>query len=252
MNETLTYIESYFDNSLAGEERIQFEQRINSDATFAGEVAFYLQARQVLRQELLQQKNESWKQTEQAVANKTEAPVVKMKPPSFVRRAIAIAAGVVLTAGISIALILNSSNDLQRLADEMIKEDMAQIGGEMGNTENNTNIRAIEAFNTADYTIASKIFDSLQAVQPNNLEALEYSGNTALLLENYDTAISRFHKLATHTELHSNPGKMYEALAIIKSKRDGYKDQARALLNEVVNKKLEGWMKANELLQKLK
>ena len=113
MNETLNYIESYFENGLTAEERKQFEQRISADATFAGEVAFYIQARQVLRQQLLEQKERSWKGFSAAEATlmpvmeaveknrkdipflaTTSAPVVPIKKATLVKRWLAVAAGI--------------------------------------------------------------------------------------------------------------------------------------------------------------
>lgn len=278
MNETLNYIESYFENGLTAAERTLFERRITDDAAFAGEVAFYLQARQVLRQELVQQKEKSWKAvsaeentgkdskvipissmqmpsqkpSQQRAETPGEKLVVPMKRPSLVRRITAVAAAVVIMGGVSISLIFNSTNSLQRQAGEMVKEEMAQIGGEMGDTEANAMVRGIEAYNTADYTTAATIFDSLHAASPDNLELLEYSGQAALQLNHYDTAISRFKQLATHTEIRNNPGTLYEALAVIQRKQEGYKEEARRLLNIVVQEKQKGWPDAAKLLKIMK
>ena len=58
---TMEYIESYFQQTLNSEERAAFEARCERDEEFAKDVAFYITARQAIREELLGQKVNEWK-----------------------------------------------------------------------------------------------------------------------------------------------------------------------------------------------
>ena len=73
---TIEYIESYFQQTLSSEDRVAFEARCEKDEAFAKDVAFYITARQALREELLGQKVAEWK-NEDAVQEET-APVISM------------------------------------------------------------------------------------------------------------------------------------------------------------------------------
>jgi anti-sigma factor RsiW len=56
------YIEAYFSGALSPEERKEFEKRIEMDKNFAEEVAFYLSAKQVLKEELIKEKKDWFRQ----------------------------------------------------------------------------------------------------------------------------------------------------------------------------------------------
>src|SRR6266542_1517719 len=62
MENYLEYIDAYFNQQLGPEEARQFEQRISEDSNFAGEVAFYLSAKQALREQVVLEKKEWFKE----------------------------------------------------------------------------------------------------------------------------------------------------------------------------------------------
>ncbi len=70
---TIEYIESYFQQTLSDEEKAAFEARCGTDEMFAKEVAFYITTRQLLREELLVQKQKQWKEQD---LEEEETPVV--------------------------------------------------------------------------------------------------------------------------------------------------------------------------------
>ena len=60
MHDNFDYIETYFTGRCTEAEKQQFEDRIVLDQNFAEEVAFYIQSRQILKEELLKQKKSQW------------------------------------------------------------------------------------------------------------------------------------------------------------------------------------------------
>src|SRR4051812_3890875 len=56
MQDTWEYIESYFTQALSSDERKNFEKRVEQDASFAKEVAFYITARSAAREVLMEEK----------------------------------------------------------------------------------------------------------------------------------------------------------------------------------------------------
>ncbi len=249
MNETLDYIESYFENGLTAEERMRFEQRISTDTSFANEVAFYIQARQALRNELVQDKEKSW-QSVPAVAPKL-APVIPIKKPSPLRRWMAVAAGVVVVLGISIAFLLSNTNSAVQLAKSYSDSAFEQLSLTMDASRDSLQ-QGIAAYNAGKWDEAEKLFDGIYTAHPDTLEALRLSGIVSFKKKNYDKAISRFHELATHQELFFNPGLFYQGITLLIRNSKGDKEQARLLLQQVVNGNLDGSKEANKMLQELK
>ena len=90
----MEYIESYFQQTLTGEERIAFEKRCETDEVFAKEVAFYITSRAVLREELIAQKQQQWK--EAVTADEEAAPVISITKKSTFLRWISYAAAACL------------------------------------------------------------------------------------------------------------------------------------------------------------
>ena len=91
---------------------------------------------------------------------------------------------------------------------------------------------------------------SLAKNNPTNSEAKKYAGIVSLRLNNYDKALEYFTMLATDTGLYSNPGKFYKAITLLKRNKDGDKEAAKLLLEEVRDENLEGKNEAEEWLEK--
>ena len=69
-------------------------------------------------------------------------------------------------------------------------------------------------------------------------------------LNNYDKALEYFTILEADTGLYSNPGKFYKAITLLKRNKDGDKDAAKLLLEQVRDENLEGKKEAEEWLKK--
>ena len=59
--ESLEYIDDYFNGKKLPEETVQFEKRIAADPAFAEAVAFYINAREAAKEQLLQDKKERFR-----------------------------------------------------------------------------------------------------------------------------------------------------------------------------------------------
>jgi hypothetical protein len=115
---TIEYIESYFQQTLSNEERLAFETRCETDESFAKEVAFYITARQALREELLAQKQQQW--SDETVAEEESAPVISMSKRSTFGKWIMYAAAACLLLVASVFLFETQTSP-HRLASDYIK-----------------------------------------------------------------------------------------------------------------------------------
>src|SRR5215216_5946522 len=60
MSETLEYIDKYFNGELSAPEKSAFEERCESDPVFAEDIAFYIQVRAGLKDEVREQKKKEF------------------------------------------------------------------------------------------------------------------------------------------------------------------------------------------------
>ena len=244
MSDTLEYIDSYFNNDLAGEEKKAFEERCIQDQSFAAEVAIYVSARAASRELLLLNKRKDWE----------AAPVVAMNPVAKTRRVLpqwvkyAVAACLLISVGVN---YWNYQHQPIQFAKSYIKENYGVLSQTMGGDADSISL-GIEAYNKKDYKTAETIFTSVARSNPANADAKEYAGLVYLASGNYDKAIEYFDALANMKGLYSNPGIFMEAITLIIRDAPGDVKSARILLEKVVREDLEEKQKAQELLPKLK
>ena len=50
IDDKMQYIDDFFEGRMSGDEISRFEEKINSDPSFAADVAFYLSSKQVARE----------------------------------------------------------------------------------------------------------------------------------------------------------------------------------------------------------
>src|SRR4051812_38212974 len=73
MQDTWEYIENYFTQAMSSEDRKNFEMRVEQDALFAKEVAFYLTARNAAREVLMEER-------QNVIVKRGEAVTKTVKP----------------------------------------------------------------------------------------------------------------------------------------------------------------------------
>ncbi len=243
MNDTLPYIEAYFEKSLPEEERKIFEQRCLTDENFAGDVAFYITSREGLRQVLLEQKRQAWTEAETIAAATTikQAPVKRMGVKAWLPYAVA--ASLVVAV---LAYFLYPSSSPQQLADKYIQQNLTVISHTMDGATDSLQM-GISAYNDGNYNDALLLFQKIATAHPNNADAEDYAGRSYLMKKDYDNAIDQFDRLAKR-KLVSNYGPFLKAVSLLKRNKALDKADAKALLERVRDEKLEGSKEAADWL----
>jgi tetratricopeptide (TPR) repeat protein len=251
---TVEFIESYFKQTLSSAERAAFEVRCTTDEAFAAEVAFYIAARQALREELLMQKVNAWKteeditQAEKApITAEESAPVISMvKKPGIIRWvSYAAAACLILIASM---FLFETKSASEKLAANYISAAYGHIPQSMGNSDS---IQiAIQAYNAKNYDSALEYFKDVEARNPENSDVKEYVGLCYLQQKDYDNALKEFEALAA-MDLHANSGNMLKATTLLLRNERGDKEEAKIILKKVVDEQQVGSEEAAEWLKKL-
>ena len=241
---TMEYIESYFQQTLSDQEKAAFEARCETDEMFAQEVAFYITTRQALREELLVQKQKQWKEQD---LEEEETPVVSIKRKTSFIRWVSYAAAACLLLTVSLFLF-ETQNSPQKLAANYVETEYATLSQEMsGSTDSITLGKA--AYGDKDYDKALQFFEGVEQRDPSNSYVKKYAGLAYLQKKDYNNAIQQFDELA-NMNLHSNPGHFLKAITLLKRDKPGDKEEAKTLLQKVVNENEEGSEEAKEWLKK--
>ena len=240
----LEYIDSYFKGVLPKEETGRFEQRIMSEPPFAEAVSFYCMAMQAAKEQLVPQKKEHFHE----LYLKYTSSVTAAKP-SLVRRLRPYMAVAAVLAALLIGwYVWMRPVSLPQLADTYIKKELTSFGVSM-NSQQDSLQTGIQLLNEKKDAEALQQFEHMLAGNANDFTALDYAGIVSLRLGLYDKALHYFRQLEQYPGLHSNPGKFYYALTLMKRNGPGDKDQAKKLLLQVAqSSKLEGKQQAQQWL----
>jgi tetratricopeptide (TPR) repeat protein len=242
------YIDDYFNGNLNPEERKSFEKQMETDENFAEEVAFYLAARQALKEELASDKKEWFRQlASQNVAlsgQRRSAQVRRM----WVYR-VAAAAVLVGVIFLSWNLFFQPSPSPNQMADKYISTELDNLGVTMGTTKDSIQ-EGLQLYNEKHYAAALQQFEQIIKRDTSNNSAKEYAGIVYLRLGNYDKALEYFQQLEKYTTLYSNRAIFYQALTLLKRNAPGDKQEARQLLQQVVDQHLDGEETARQWIAK--
>lgn len=246
MPDAMEYIESYFQQTLNAEERKAFETRCEADNEFAKEVAFYITTRQALREKLLAQKMQQWK--DETVIKEQTTPVISLeKRKTTFGRWVVYAAAACFILAISVYLFEAQSSP-QKLAANYIKENYSDLSATMDASHDSLQLGR-EAYKNKDYAKALQLFEGVQKTDPLNYDAIKYAGLTYLQQKNYNKALEQFDALSKlNTKF--NSGNFLKALTLLERNNRGDKEAAKVLLQKVVNEKEEGSEEAAEWLNK--
>ena len=227
MENELALIESFFNNELTEQEHQEFEARCATDPVFAETVALYVKTKYGFIQLHRNQRKAEFEES-----GRKHKAVMRAK----VIARYWIAAVAVLCMALLSWLYLKQPN-LPELADEYIDQNFMILSTTMS-ADKDTFRQAIALFNAGKLAEAAAIFDSL--AEYNNPEALKYAGIAYLRMQNYVLALEHFETLQKQN-LQSNPGIFYKALTLLKRKQNNDLAEAKKLLEQVKNEKLEGW-----------
>ena len=249
--DNLEYIDSYFNGKQSAEETTEFEKKIMGDPSFAEAVAFYLSAKQVAKdhqEQMPETKDERFKElyTKYKLDNhsslqKKDTVMRKLWPY--------VAAAAIITAVVFSWLTWLKPSSPGKLADRYIKEHFGTLSVNMGITEDSIQ-KGKHLFNDGKLQEALLQFESIMQNNTSSFEAKKYAGIVSLRLKDYGKAIEYFSQLENYPGLYANPGKLYHALTLIKRNLPGDKQEAKTLLEQVVQNDLEGKADAEALLRK--
>lgn len=229
MSNHLAYIEDFCENRLSTEENAHANQRIQSDPSFAKDVAFYLQMRHLSDLE----RKEHLKALYFTIKQKQKGQIIK-----FV--SVAAAAVVLIIAGI---FFVNQAPTSEEFAQLYVKENLSTLPTSMS-TQNDVLSQGVTCYNEGAYEKALELFKRISS----NPQALEYQGLCHLQLKQYPSALSIFEQIAKNNELLVNKGKFYEAITLLQM---GQKGKAKSILVEITesNEDIFGKQEAEELLK---
>jgi tetratricopeptide (TPR) repeat protein len=235
MSGTIEYIESYFQQTLSGEEKAAFEARCETDEMFAQEVAFYITTRQVLREELLVQKQKQWKEQD---LEEEETPVVSIKKKTSFIRWVSYAAAACLLLAVSVFLF-ETQNSPQKLASNYIKTEYTTLSQQMS-ADTNDIAKGMDAYNHGNYDEALSYFIKAKQADTADSYLKQYTGLTYFQKKNYDQALKEFDTLSNMQGLQSNPGDLLKAVTLLQRNQPGDKEEAKKLLQKIAKYNEEG------------
>jgi tetratricopeptide (TPR) repeat protein len=243
MNDSLNLIDSYFNRLLPASERQAFEERCISDPLFAEEVAFYVSARDQLKQELHEKKKKAFREHDTGLS--IMPPIRTMRSNVF--RILAVAA-MVLVVFLCWQLFIQQPSP-EKIAGTYISNNLNELGKTMGGQPDSLQM-GITSYNHKQYDEAEAIFGNLAVKSPSDPEYIKYLGIVYLAGGKYDKAIAEFEKLSGFT-LFANPGPFYTALALMKRSAPGDHEKAKHLLESIVQQDLFGRKHAEEWIKKI-
>ena len=175
--DNLDYIDDYFKNQPADEQKQQFEQRIVTDDSFAKEVAFYLSANGVIKDQLQQEKRQLFRE----IYQQQKEVAVKKQPVKMMWR-YAAAASVAVLLIISSMLLFNKHVAPDKLAANYIKENLQTLPVTMGTNADSLQ-NGLNMLNTGKLPKALKQFESMLHLDAANTEAIKYAGIACLRMD---------------------------------------------------------------------
>lgn len=241
MDNSFNYIDDYFNTLLSDEEKKVFEQRCLSDNAFAEEVAAYISLRDGLKDQLNRQKKEEFNEMyHQLSADQKKVRRINLKPLAYLA-----AASVLLFIG---WFLFFREPGPKNLADQYAVANLSTLGLNMGSSDD---LQAgISAYNAKQYAQAEHLFQSASQRQKTDFKAIEYLGLTHLAMKQYTQALKDFDHLSA-IPLYSNPGLFYKALTLMERSEGTDLENAKKILQEVVNKNLYGNKEARNWIKKL-
>jgi tetratricopeptide (TPR) repeat protein len=245
MQNSMEYIDRYFQATPPPEEVKEFEKRIANEPDFAKEVAFYLSAKQAAKGQLAEEKKSRFREI--YFSSTPSSFMQKQKP---VRKLWPYAAAAAVVTGLIIcwALFIKQTSP-QQLANNYIAQNFETLGVTMGNTEDEIQ-KGLHFYNEGKIKEALEQFEKLINLDNSNFAAKKYAGIAALRLQHFDKALHYFKLLKDQPGLYANPGTFLQATTLLKRNLPGDKQTAKALLQEVVQNDLEGRETAAQWLKK--
>ena len=244
MEESLRYIEDYFEGQLTPEDRQVFERKCELDPAFAQEVALYLNMRGALRAAYYENKK---KDLESFANNRSDAGRERGRSVPISLWVSGIAASILIVAAV---LFFSAKPDPGQLASMYIEQNLTTLSVTMG-VEQDSLALGVNAYNDQDFRLAEEIFSDLLKYPEVQFNAMKYLGIVALAKADYAAALKHFEDLALYEGMHANPGMFYKAVTLMKRAEPQDVEQAKEILSIVVRDKMAGHKEAERWLEAL-
>ncbi|HEV3251510.1 MAG TPA: hypothetical protein VGZ71_11190 [Puia sp.] len=242
MKDNLEYIDDFFKSNQNPEQSKQFETRIAENPEFAEDVAFYLSAMKSGHDAVTEERRERFKK----IYEQNQKTTKSRKIP--VRRFWPYLAAAAIVCGLLFGWYLFFRQPSpQMLADRYINEKFKKLPLSMEAKTDNLQ-GSLSLYNEGKFTEALQQLEKVIALDSTSLAAKENAGIVSLRLKEYDKALNYFRQLENYPGAHSNPGKLYHALTLLKRNQPGDIQEARILLVQVRDENLEGKETAKEWL----
>ncbi|MDZ7899692.1 MAG: tetratricopeptide repeat protein [Arcicella sp.] len=237
----LEKIDKYFKNELSLSERQDFDNEFVSNEEFRKNISFYLNSRTAAKQLADDKRRVEFEELRKNLSRKSDNSS-RIKPMIWLS---GLAASVVLAVGF---WWFSRTPDLamNAIADTYIQEHFQNLPVKMDASADSLQM-GLRLFNEQKLGEAQNIFESVLARNSNDSEAIKYLGITYLRMKDYDKAVQYFQNLASQEELFANPGKFYQAIALLQQSLKN-EEQAEILLKEVIDNDLEGKEEAQKML----
>jgi tetratricopeptide (TPR) repeat protein len=242
MSDNFDYIDDYLRGGLSAEEMRLFDQRVSDDPAFAGDLAFYVSAMDVMKTQSDNERKERFRNLYDQGKTAPQAKPVRVLMPYLA------AAAVIGLISIIIFMFYPVSSP-SRVADKYISENLAVLSVSMGDAQDSVQ-SALKLYNERKFDHALALFEQLNQSHPSDHKIKEYAGIVSLRLGEYDKALKHFRELDA-LNLYANPGKFYVALTLLKRNGQGDVAEAKRLLQQVTEKGLDHDADARQLLEKL-
>jgi len=246
--DSLGYIDNYFKGEFPPEEARQFEKRIQEDAAFAEEVAFYLSAIMAGKEQLEEERKLQFRELYQH-NSQTGSNLTVVKRPLVRRMVTRLSAAAMVAAVVFGLFVVFTASSPQQLADRYIKEKLETLPVNMGPMDSIQN--GSRLYNEGKFGEALQEFAEIIKANPADYTAIKHAGIASLRLQDYDRALDYFRKLESFSTLHANPAVFYQALTLMKRNQAGDAEKAKQLLHRVEDKDLDRKQDAQDLLKKM-
>ena len=240
--DSLDYIDNYFKGQLNDEEVRQFELRIVQDPVFAQDVAFYVSASGMLKEQAEAETKDRFRELEQV------QPIQMKQRP--VRKMVYWLAAAAVSIGVIFRMFFMQPSSF-KMAERFIAAEMSiDTAITMGPTLDDSMLLAKNYFFTQKYPEALQIYDAMLLSNPDKDEVILNAGIVALKAGNTEKAI-RYFEVYEAKDLFANKGKFYYAVALMKRNKQGDHEKAKQMLEDVVKNKYDYHEIASNWLKKM-
>ena len=241
--EHIELIEAYLAGELQGEKLQSFEDQLSNDSELAKEVTLHRELQAALAdQETIELENSLLEIRRELDKESEKATVIPLRTSS--RWLIAASILVLIAAA---AYLLWPGQEQNLYADFF--EPYPNYLTTRTDNQNTTLGAAINAYQNRDYTTALGHFQELLAEDTKRTDIRFYIGICQAELDQAEAALSSFQEVITKADnTYTGPAKWYKALAHLKVNQN---DQAKSLLNELINSNGDFSTEARDLLNEI-